>query len=340
LVVGSEILQAGLWSKQALERLMRDGLTPTPRNYAVYYEYVSGRNFALGSACDQILSQGKITQQHCDEIYYKYIVSDDEKEILKDADAVLDRELKKVLEILDRSSKGTDQFGENLDSFSGTLKSANSVEALREAVKKITEETQVVAAQNEKLQGELAETSAQLISVRSDFDRAHHEAQIDALTEIGNRKFFDREIVRILAEATSQKTVVSLLMVDIDHFKKFNDMHGHLVGDQVLRLVARTLVENLKGRDIIARYGGEEFVIILPETRQQDAERVADHLRISLGTKKVTKRGTNEVVGTVTISIGVAEYRLGEDGDTLISRADDALYQAKQSGRNKVCTSA
>jgi diguanylate cyclase len=341
LVVGGEIFQAGLWSKQALERLLRDGLPPTPRNYSVYYEYVAGRNFALNNACDQIVAHGKMTQQHCEEIYYTYILSDSEKEFLKGADDTIEKEIEKVLELLSASAKETGQFEESLDTFSGKLKSANSVETLREAVKKITFETQAVVAQNEKLQEELAETSAQLSVVRNDFDRVHQEAQIDALTAVGNRKFFDREIVRILSEAREQNSTVSLLMVDIDHFKKFNDIHGHLIGDQVLRLVARTLVENLKGRDVIARYGGEEFVILLPDTRLQDAERVANHLRSGLATKQVTKRGTNETLGTVTISIGAAEYVHGEDSDMLISRADEAMYEAKRTGRNKVvCASA
>jgi diguanylate cyclase len=336
LVIGAENFQSGVWSKQSLERLLRDGLPPTPRNYAVYYEYCSGRNFALSNACDQLVAEGKMSQQFCDEFYYKYILVDIEGDFVRDADRTFDNELKKVLGLIVASAKSTDQFGENLDSFSGELSRADSLGALRVSVEKIARETQNVAFQNEKLRKELSETSKQLSAVRDDYDRIHHEAQIDALTEIGNRKFFDREIVRTLSEASQQDSALVLLMVDIDHFKKFNDMHGHLVGDQVLRLVARTLVENLKGRDVIARYGGEEFVIILPDTRLNDAERVANHLRNSLATKKVTKRGSNEVLGTVTISIGVAEYVKGEDSDTLIARADEAMYEAKQTGRNRV----
>lgn len=336
MVVGGEVFQAGLWSKQALERMLREGMPPTPRNYHVYYEYISGRNFALSNAIDQVIARdARLSQHHCDEFYYKYIVSD-EGQSLSAVDAAINKELEKVLDLIAGSAKETGQFGETLSSFSGELKSSSSTETLREAVRKIAEETQIMAARNEKLQKELSETSEQLNVVRDDFARARHEAQIDALTEIGNRKFFDREIVRTLSEAVEQGLPLCLLMIDIDHFKKFNDTHGHLVGDQVLRLVARTLVENLKGRDIIARYGGEEFVIILPETRLVDAERVANHLRNSLATKKVTKRGTNEVLGVITISIGASEYKPGEDGDTLISRADEGLYQAKQTGRNKV----
>ncbi len=336
MVVGAESFKAAVWSKQALENLLRDSIAPTPHNYAVYYEVASGKDPKLVAAYGKMSSLGRVTQQYIDELYYTFLVSDDQRETLKEADRAIESEVKKVLGLIEASAKETGQFGENLSMFTGKLQSAHSIDTLREAVKKITDDTQKVVAQNEKLQKDLEETSAQLVAVRDDFDRVHHEAQIDALTEIGNRKFFDREIVRTISEARDLSQPLVLLMVDIDHFKKFNDLHGHLVGDQVLRLVARTLVENLKGRDVIARYGGEEFVIILPETRLKDAEVVANHLRNSLATKRVTKRGTNETLGIVTISIGAAEYRSGEDGDALISRADGAMYEAKQTGRNKV----
>ncbi|MDD4617101.1 MAG: GGDEF domain-containing protein [Alphaproteobacteria bacterium] len=336
MVIGAESFKAAVWSKQALEGLLKDNIAPTPKNYAVYYEYASGKTPNLNAAYDKITGQGKLTQQYVDELYYKFIGADDQRESLKEADKAIENGVNKVLSLIEASVKETGEFGENLNSFTGKIKTARSIDVLREAVKKISEDAQRVVAQNQKLQKDLEYTSAELVAVRDEFDRVHHEAQIDALTEIGNRKFFDREIVRTISEACEQKTALVLLMVDIDHFKKFNDLHGHLVGDQVLRLVARTLVENLKGRDVIARYGGEEFVIILPETQLDNAERVANHLRNGLATKKVTKRGTNETLGIVTVSIGAAEYIFGEDKEVLISRADKAMYEAKQTGRNRV----
>jgi len=111
---------------------------------------------------------------------------------------------------------------------------------------------------------------------------------------------------------------------------------GHPVGDKVLRIVARSLREGLKGRDTSARYGGEEFAIILPQTRLKDAAIVADQIRQGLAARKIVNRQTDEDYGTVTLSIGVAEYRYGEPLTDLIRRADDALYRAKRSGRNRV----
>ncbi len=336
MVVGAELYQSGVWARQAIERLSQDGLPPTARNYAVYYTYVSGQNPTLSCAFDWAVSSGKMMQFLCDELYDKHIVPDSEEAFLRNANTALDGELKKVMGLLVQSTEGTDQFGKNLDNFSGTLSKTTSVETLREAVAKIAAETHVIAAQNDKLREDLADTTMELSEMRSDFDRVHRESEIDPLTEVGNRKYFNREILRVMTEAREQKTLLSLLMVDIDHFKKFNDTHGHLIGDQVLRLVARTLVENLKGRDIIARYGGEEFVIMLPLTRLQDAERVANQLRMGLSSKQIARRGTNEILGSATISIGVAEYVENEDPDMLLARADAALYRAKQTGRNKV----
>jgi diguanylate cyclase len=336
MAVGGEVHQAGLWSKQAIEHLARDGLVPTPRNYDVYYHYHAGDMAELNAAFDAIMSQGKMSAATCVGLYQKFLAISDDAEFVKDASSIFDSEIKKVMALISASTKETDQFGENLTTFTGKLSGAASLDVLRDAVAKIAEETRSVVTQNQKLQNELAATTTQLSEIRADFDRVHRESQIDPLTEVGNRKFFDREIAVAVAEAEQKSTVLSLLMVDIDHFKKFNDTYGHLIGDQVLRLVARTLVENLKGRDIIARYGGEEFVILLPQTRVQDAERVANQLRAGLATKHIKKRGSNETLGAITISLGAAEFIPGEESNSLIARADSALYRAKQSGRNRV----
>ena len=130
---------------------------------------------------------------------------------------------------------------------------------------------------------------------------------------------------------------MTLLMVDIDHFKRFNDTHGHLVGDHVLKLVAKVLTEGVKGRDTVARYGGEEFSVILPHTALANALKVAEQLRASVGSRQIINRTRNANYGSVTLSVGAAEYRPGEDLLALMRRADDALYTAKRGGRNRVC---
>jgi diguanylate cyclase len=151
-----------------------------------------------------------------------------------------------------------------------------------------------------------------------------------------NRKAFDTEIVLRTKESDDIGAPMVLMLLDIDYFKKFNDSYGHQVGDQVLRLVAKTLTDNVKGRDIAARYGGEEFAIILPETPLTAGTKVAEMLRKSVESKEIVNKATKENLGRITLSIGIAEYIKGESISELVARADAALYAAKNAGRNRV----
>jgi diguanylate cyclase len=141
-----------------------------------------------------------------------------------------------------------------------------------------------------------------------------------------------------MSDAEKKGVVFSVLLTDIDHFKKFNDTFGHLTGDQVLRLVALALKNNLKGQDVAARYGGEEFAVLLPKTGLAAAETVANHIRTAVMSKELLRRSTNESLGRVTISLGVATWKAGDTVPSLLERADMCLYSAKHAGRNCVVT--
>jgi diguanylate cyclase len=127
-----------------------------------------------------------------------------------------------------------------------------------------------------------------------------------------------------------------LLILDIDHFKKFNDTYGHQTGDEVLKLLASTMTKTVKGDDIPARYGGEEFAVILPETDLKGAVHVAEHIRQRISSKKLVNRATNQNLGRITVSIGAASFEFGEPLTDFMKRADQALYKAKGNGRDQV----
>jgi diguanylate cyclase len=148
----------------------------------------------------------------------------------------------------------------------------------------------------------------------------------DALTGLPNRRHFEETLDRELARSLRTDQPVSLLMLDIDHFKKVNDTHGHQAGDAVLRAVGRGLSETMRTSDVVARYGGEEFAIVMPDAQTEDAVVVADRIRRALTTLDVP----------VTVSIGVATYlRHADDASALIEAADQALYESKRSGRDR-----
>jgi len=162
------------------------------------------------------------------------------------------------------------------------------------------------------------------------------DATTDKLTGLPNRRAFDQVFDEAASQAATRRAPLSLLMIDVDHFKKFNDTYGHQTGDAVLKLVARTLTDTVKGRDHPARFGGEEFAIVLPETTAMQARTVAEQVRQAMASRRIVRRNSGVDYGQVTVSVGVAALHPGDDCAALIARADTALYTAKRTWRNRV----
>ena len=168
------------------------------------------------------------------------------------------------------------------------------------------------------------------------FDRIRQMAYVDGLTGIFNRRYFEMRVTEEIERARRYDNTLSLVMVDIDHFKRLNDEFGHLLGDEVLRQVSNVFGQNLRKSDIVCRYGGEEFVLVMPQTPSEQAGSATDKLR-----KTVENWTFPGVARPVTISAGVATFPAdGDDRDGLVAAADRALYAAKQGGRNRVVMAA
>lgn len=183
---------------------------------------------------------------------------------------------------------------------------------------------------NERLKSQLTEAESKFQQQRMEIESYITDARTDALTGVFNRRMFDDELTRRFAQWRRQKTPFTLAMVDVDHFKKVNDVHGHVVGDQVLRGVAQTLGHEVREMDILARFGGEEFAIILPGTTVEDARVAAERLRNAI----TAGRYMGKAEFQVTASVGLAQPLDDDDPETLIRRADAAMYAAKRNGRN------
>ena len=182
----------------------------------------------------------------------------------------------------------------------------------------------------------LSASRQEIEQLQQNLETVRHESLTDPLTTLANRKFFDAELRKSITQAKAGGQPLTLLLSDIDHFKAFNDKFGHLIGDQVLRLVAMAVKQHVTQQDIAARYGGEEFAIALPKTALRSALSVADHIRRAVMHKELMKRSSGERLGRVTVSIGVALLRPTDTPQSLIERADQCLYAAKRNGRNCV----
>jgi diguanylate cyclase len=307
-------------SRHALELIDELGLSANPINFAVFFAYVEQSNDDLVTLMD-ILRGNKpaLDDVKCHELYQRFI-EPGRTEIVRES--VSKDLLWQVSDLIDRLTNGKDVI---------------SAAELRDAAHdllgmgKPDHGQQSLEGINDAKQAPLEVTQLLL-----DLEEMKREAHTDGLTGIANRRAFDENLRDAAMKTMERGECLSILLIDIDHFKRINDKHGHQAGDQVIRTLAKTLAENVKGRDTTARYGGEEFAIILPATSLTDATRVAENIRASIESLHLTSVNRNEDLGRITACIGVATYQLGEPLTRMIERADLALYLAKANGRNCV----
>jgi diguanylate cyclase len=238
--------------------------------------------------------------------------------------------------MMDAAVGSASTYSENLADATNKLGSAKDRDGIRAIVETLVQSANEMQKNNQSLEERLNASKQEINQLQENLETVRNESLTDPLTGLSNRKFFDQAIAKAIADAGERSEPLSLVMTDIDHFKNFNDTWGHLTGDQVLRLVAMSMKQNVKGQDIAARYGGEEFAVVLPNTVLRSGLTVADHIRRAVMSKELMKRSTGQNLGRVTISLGVATLKNGDTVQSLIARADACLYAAKRNGRNRV----
>ena len=321
----------------ALKRTKELGIAANPIHFTVWYEYFAGKNGNLNSSVDALMStDGKFDEGSCTELYDRFIIaganSVRDKEWSDRIEAVTER----IVDVLTATGSEAEGYGAALQTFSGGIQNAENVEQIRELVVDIIAETDSMDMHSKELQRRVNDSTAEINELRKALEDSRRDALTDGLTGVANRKCFDQELYAATEASRASGEPLSLILADLDHFKNFNDAHGHQLGDQVLRLVGRTLHDSVKGKDTAARYGGEEFAIILPETSGGGATAVAENIRKTVASKRLVKKGSDEALGAVTLSLGVTSYHTGEKISDFIERADQALYLAKKLGRNRV----
>jgi diguanylate cyclase len=315
--------------------------TAVPRNYEIWYVYATGYNSPLNKIINETLARnGKLTEADLEQIYETYLSHLKTTDRIDKVGARVIGEIDDVMRLIDDALGMSTSYDDSLRGASERLADAESREQVRSVVDALVESTREMRETNKALEERLALSKTEISNLQQSLEAIRAESLTDPLTGLGNRKYFDRSIDATVQNALATGEPLSLLMFDIDHFKSFNDSYGHLTGDQVLRLVGMSLKQTIKGQDITARYGGEEFAVVLPNTALRQALTVADHIRRAVMSKELKKKSTGEILGRVTISVGVSMLKPGDDTDSLIERADACLYAAKRAGRNRVVCEA
>ncbi len=324
-------------AKTAIAMMGDCGVVPTPENFELFYAHASGENPAIAQVIGPMVAAKKhFTPELLADLRLHCISGARAARAMEGVGSGMTEVIDNVLSRLEAAGRQAEDYSNTLSAASGDLSSANQSPAdMRKLVEDLMAATKAMESKAKALEGELQKSSAQVNELRGKLDDVRKETLTDALTGIANRKAFD-DAVQAAMKAAAEGEKVALMMCDIDHFKKFNDTWGHQTGDQVLRLVAACLSDNVKGRDTAARYGGEEFGVLLRGTAINDAIRIADQIRIAVQGRKLVKKSTGDVLGTITISIGVALFEPGEPVEAVIRRADACLYGAKRNGRNMV----
>jgi diguanylate cyclase len=319
-----------------MDLLKRGQIPPYPQFYELLYTYATGVNPSLNQRINQIFRDGAASAELAERLYNEFLKAQDANERISSVSERMASRIEAVHEAIDSAMTTANAYSGTLQSASGDLSQDLSETQLRAMAQRLLGETRRMQDANAQLEQKLEASRDDISALQRDLDEVRRESMLDPLTKIYNRKSFDEGMLKAFAEAADTGAPLCLMLLDIDHFKRFNDTWGHQTGDQVLRLVAMTLKSNIKGKDMAARYGGEEFAAILPETDLEGAMIVADNIRKAVQAKELLKRSTNEKLGRITASFGVAMYKPGDTPATLIERADRCLYAAKHAGRNRV----
>lgn len=326
-----------VYGESALGHLKKHEVPAYPRHYELWYTYAAGFNHALNKAINEIVrARGRISGAEAARVYDQYVSPSRLGERIEEVGGRLSGEIGQVMGMLDNSIETTSGYRSSLGDATRELTSSSDQSTVRRVVETLIRSTEETQEANRQLEDRLAESRRQIAELQESLEAIRYESLTDELTTLANRKHFDHTIERVAMEAEQSGESFSLLLTDIDHFKKFNDTYGHQTGDQVLRLVALAVKQNVKGQDVACRYGGEEFAVVLPRTNLRQAVVVAEHIRQSVMSKELVKRSTGENLGRVTISVGVASWRRGDTPQTMVERADACLYAAKRGGRNMV----
>ena len=321
----------------ALERMQAARVWPTALNFELWLHLVADPDGLLAREIERILQNGEpLTDFIAEELAHTFLPKVRLQDEIKDAGDQLTQELATVTKAIRNAQRTNASYSQQLAAARHELTDDRPADEVKTLIRGLTQATDVVQTENMTLQQKLADSNAEVGRLRDHLAQARRDATTDALTSLANRKAFDEELQRACAGADASGVPLQLAVLDIDHFKVFNDTWGHQTGDQVLRYVAGVIGRVGAPPRFAARYGGEEFAMIFATETAIEVDGILREICQEVASRRLKRRSTNEELGTVTISAGFAQRRPAEPPASLMDRADTALYESKRAGRNRV----
>lgn len=326
--------QSAEYLRQAIPLMVKYNIPPNPLNYALWYTYVSNRVPNLNYKIDQTLdTYGTCPTLLGEQLFREHVISDEitDSEEAQNQIIALTNTLNTQV---DHAAKHTSDFGCVLENSLKDLNESENDKEITSIINRLAENTASITESTNLFQKQIADAQAEIASLKEELQKTKQDARVDPLTGLFNRRVFDSELDQIIG--SPKHAEATLIMIDIDNFKKFNDEYGHLMGDKVLQYFGKLLKTECQKPILPVRFGGEEFAILMIGQHKEAAHNLAENLRKKIQAIRIKQKRSGKVISSITASFGISHRLHNEDAEQMIERADKALYLAKSSGRNRV----
>ena len=320
---------------QVVQMMKEFGAAGLPRNYELFYEAATGTDKRLQDQLNKLGSGA--TQDDLDTLGRAFFAHHHGEGVMEEARDKMALQVTEVLNLLRREQASLQSYGRVLGDTSQKMSgpSSQSRQLITQIVSLLSDATDTTIKHGKQVVTSMNETSAEIHSIQVELDRYKRLANTDSLTKLANRRAFDAHIAEL---GSDKKTAMysALIFADIDHFKRINDTHGHIVGDKILAYVAGIIRASLDKDAFVARIGGEEFAVALENTTEEEASSSAETIRSAVEAQKFINNKSGVNYGPVTVSLGLCMASEASDPNELYRKVDQALYASKNSGRNRV----
>lgn len=324
-------------AKRALDYIASYGTPPTPHAFEVFYTVCAGLNPKLNEAVARVIAERrKISAADAERLYQEHIAEAAAPEKVQTIGSQMSTEMSGLLSLLGTAVQTANTYQTSLTHAEEHLQTEPDPTQASGMIKVLLNATQEMSRANTEVSHNLETSRAQIEHLDDCLKLLREETSKDGLTGLVNRKQLDLVLDETIAKARTASEPFCVMVIDVDHFKAFNDTHGHVAGDSALRYVASCIKSNIKGQDTAGRYGGEEFAVVLPSTTIEHAMSLAERIRHLINARHLAKKATGESMGRISVSIGVTECTGEENPDDCYERADQCMYAAKEAGRNQV----